>query len=146
METHRRDDGVVDCGAGRPKTWDILITMSERTVAVIMPAYNEASVISGLIARIPRIIDTMPVIPLVVDDGSNDGTDEAAVQSGALVIRHLANLGVGAATVTGFRAAQELNAHIIVTMDADGQHNPEEIPSLVHCLVDGRFDVVIGSR
>lgn len=115
-------------------------------MAVIMPAHNEAGVISSVISRIPSEIDGMSVTAVVVDDGSTDGTAEAARRSGALVVRHLTNLGVGAATLTGFRAARMLNADIIVTMDSDGQHDPEEISSLVHCLVEGQFDVVIGSR
>jgi glycosyltransferase involved in cell wall biosynthesis len=117
-----------------------------KSVAVIMPAYNEAGVISNVVGRIPSEIDGMPVTAVVVDDGSSDGTADAARRSGALVVRHLTNLGVGAATVTGFRAARMLNADVIVTMDSDGQHDPEEISSLVRCLVEGRFDVVIGSR
>ena len=111
-----------------------------------MPAHNEAGVISSVISRIPPEIDGMSVIAVVVDDGSTDGTAEAARRGGALVVRHLTNLGVGAATLTGFRAARMLNADIIVTMDSDGQHDPEEISSLVRCLVEGGFDVVIGSR
>jgi glycosyltransferase involved in cell wall biosynthesis len=111
-----------------------------------MPAYNEARVIGNVISRIPSEIDGMTVFPIVVDDGSKDGTADAARQSGAFVVRHLTNLGVGAATVTGLRAAQKLNANVIVTMDSDGQHNPEEISSLVRCLLEGPFDVVIGSR
>ena len=111
-----------------------------------MPAHNEADVIANVIARIPASVDGMTVIPVVVDDGSDDATALVAQYSGAVVIRHLTNLGVGAATITGFRAALELNARIIVTMDSDGQHDPEEIPSLVRCLLDGSFDVVIGSR
>ena len=117
-----------------------------KPVAVIMPAYNEERVISSVLSRIPSEIDGMPVIPIVVDDGSRDHTAEAARRSGALVIRHLTNLGVGAATITGFRAALELDASVVVTMDSDGQHDPEEIPALVRCLVEGPFDVVIGSR
>jgi glycosyltransferase involved in cell wall biosynthesis len=111
-----------------------------------MPAYNEARVIGNVISRIPSEIDGMTVLPIVVDDGSKDGTADAARQSGAFVVRHLTNLGVGVATVTGLRAAQKLNATVIVTMDSDGQHNPEEISSLVRCLLEGSFDVVIGSR
>ena len=117
-----------------------------KLVAVVMPAHNEARVISGLISRIPAEIDGMAVVCIVVDDGSTDSTADAARRSGALVIRHLTNLGVGAATITGLRAAQQLHAHIVVMMDSDGQHNPEEISSLVRCLLEGRFDVVIGSR
>src|ERR1041385_8044958 len=102
-----------------------------KLVAVVMPAHNEARVISGLISRIPAEIDGMAVVCIVVDDGSTDSTADAARRSGALVIRHLTNLGVGAATITGLRAAQQLHAHIVVMMDSDGQHNPEEISSLV---------------
>src|SRR5947208_1557885 len=116
------------------------------SVAVVMPAYNEARVIGNVISRIPSEIDGMTVLPIVVDDGSKDGTADVAGRSGAFVVRHLTNLGVGAATVTGLRAAQKLNANVIVTMDSDGQHNPEEISSLVRCLLEGPFDVVIGSR
>lgn len=117
-----------------------------KSIAVVMPAYNEARVIAGVLCRIPPEIDGMSVVPIVVDDGSRDGTAEAALRAGALVVRHLTNLGAGAATVTGLRAAQSVNANVIVTMDSDGQHNPEEIASLVRCLVEGHFDVVIGSR
>ena len=89
-----------------------------KSVAVVMPAYNEARVIPTVISRIPCEIDGMTVLPIVVDDGSNDGTAETARRSGALVVRHLTNLGVGAATITGLEAAQKLNAHVIVTMDS----------------------------
>src|SRR5947207_4409759 len=97
-----------------------------KSIAVVMPAHNEARVIASVISRIPSGIDGMTVVPIVVDDGSKDGTADVARRSGALVIRHVTNLGVGAATITGLRAAQKLNAHVIVTMDSDGQHNPEE--------------------
>jgi glycosyltransferase involved in cell wall biosynthesis len=116
------------------------------TIAVVMPAYNEAAIIGAVIARIPTRVDSMKVIPIVVDDGSADATSDVARRQGAHVVRHLTNLGVGAATVTGLRAAQELGADIVVTMDSDGQHDPSEIESLVHCLAEGPFDVVIGSR
>ena len=117
-----------------------------RTVAVVIPAHNEGAVIASVLARIPRRIDAMSVIPIVVDDGSRDNTGAIAREYGATVVRHLTNLGAGAATITGLKAAQALDADIIVTMDADGQHDPGEIESLVRCLVEGSFDVVIGSR
>src|SRR5207247_3404559 len=75
-----------------------------------------------------------------------DATPTISRQKGALVLEHVANLGVGAATITGLRAAQQLEADIIVTMDSDGQHDPADIQTLVDCLIDGPFDVVIGSR
>jgi glycosyltransferase involved in cell wall biosynthesis len=117
-----------------------------KTVAVVMPAHNEAAVIGSVLARIPSRIESFDVISIVVDDGSTDSTADAARRQGAYVVRHLANLGVGAATVTGLRAARALNPDIIVTIDADGQHDPQEIQGLVQCLIEGPFDVVIGSR
>ena len=119
---------------------------SHKTVAVVMPAHNEARVIGNVLAHIPAFIDSMPVHTIVVDDGSTDATAQVARQQGAMVIRHLTNLGVGAATATGLRAAQEIDADIVVTIDADGQHDPAEISRLVNCLIAGNFDVVIGSR
>jgi UDP-N-acetylglucosamine---dolichyl-phosphate N-acetylglucosaminyltransferase len=117
-----------------------------KTIAVVMPAHNEASVIGSVLANIPSEIDGMTVRTIVVDDGSTDHTRQVARQQGALVVRHLTNLGVGAATVTGLRAAGEVNADVIVTMDSDGQHDPGDIVPLVRCLIADQFDVVIGSR
>jgi glycosyltransferase involved in cell wall biosynthesis len=82
---------------------------------------------------------------VVVDDGSKDRTGEIARIHGAYVIRHLTNLGVGAATITGLRSAADLDVDVIVTMDSDGQHDPAEIEKLVETLIDGRFDVVRNS-
>lgn len=121
-------------------------TIESRKIVVVMPAHNEQSVIGKVLARMPARIDDMALIPLVVDDGSKDFTANIARAHGALVVRHLTNLGVGAATITGLRAARQLGAEVIVTMDSDGQHDPDEIESLVRCLLDGPFDVVIGSR
>ena len=111
-----------------------------------MPAHNEAGVIRDVISRIPPSVEAMRVVTIVVDDGSTDDTSEIARQTGAIVIKHVTNLGVGAATITGLRFAQHLEADVVVTMDADGQHDPEEIQALVRCLLEGPFDVVIGSR
>jgi glycosyltransferase involved in cell wall biosynthesis len=110
-----------------------------------MPAHNEAQVIGKVISAIPQIAP-YTTIPIVIDDGSTDATGEVARRHGARVISHITNLGAGAATITGLRAAQMLGADLIVTMDADGQHDPAEIDSLVHNLLAGPFDVVIGSR
>lgn len=117
-----------------------------KCLAVVMPAHNEAKAIAAVLRRIPAQIDSFNVIPIVVDDGSRDATARIANQHGATVVRHLTNLGVGAATITGLRAACDLDADIIVTMDSDGQHDPGEIEPLVRSLIEGPFDVVIGSR
>jgi len=115
-------------------------------VVVVLPAFNEAKAIGGVIESIPATIGNMQVQSVVVDDGSTDDTAIVARDAGARVVRHLTNLGVGAATRTGFRAAIELDGDVIVTIDSDGQHDPADIKSLVDCLLDGSYDVVIGDR
>ena len=122
------------------------MTASPKIIVVVIPARNEAGAIGQVLSRIPQQIDGMSVVSLVVDDGSTDQTARVARESGAQVVSHLTNLGVGAATRTGLQAAQALDADVIVTMDADGQHEPDEIQRLVRCLLEGPFDVVIGSR
>lgn len=111
-----------------------------------MPARNEAAVIGSVLARIPARIENFAVTSIVIDDGSTDATASIARSKGALVLEHVANLGVGAATITGLRAARKLGADIVVTIDADGQHDPADIQPIVDCLIDGSYDVVIGSR
>src|ERR1043166_9556601 len=111
-----------------------------------MPAHNEAAVIGSVLSTIPTEFDSFEVIPIGVDDASTDATASIAQRKGAIVLHHVANLGVGAATITGLKAAQRLEADVIVTMDADGQHDPAEIQSLVECLMESPYDVVIGSR
>lgn len=82
----------------------------------------------------------------MVDDGSTDATSEVARAAGAEVIRHKANQGAGAATKTAFKAAKRRHADILVTLDGDGQHNPDEIPQLLAPILEGEADLVIGSR
>ena len=120
--------------------------MKVSRIVVVVPAYNEAATIADVLRGIPADIRSIPVLTVVVDDGSADETAETAASCGVYVVRHSINLGVGAATQTGLRAAQMLDADIVVTMDADGQHDPAEIEQLVCCLMDNSFDVVIGSR
>jgi glycosyltransferase involved in cell wall biosynthesis len=117
-----------------------------RKIVVVIPAYNEAPMIGRVIGAIPRYVDGMDVLCLVVDDGSVDNTADVARRQGAITLRHIVNLGVGAATRTGLRAAKEFDPDVVVTIDADGQHDPSEIASLVRCLIENKHDVVIGSR
>jgi glycosyltransferase involved in cell wall biosynthesis len=83
---------------------------------------------------------------IVVDDGSEDATAEEAAKGGALVIRHAINRGQGAALKTGTLAALQLGADYVVHIDADGQHDPSYIPSLLAPMIAGEADVVFGSR
>lgn len=112
-----------------------------RTIAVI-PAYNEASRIAAVVmaarAYAPEVV--------VVDDGSTDGTGEAARGAGARVIRHMDNSGAGAATMTGIEAARLLGAEALITLDADEQHDAHDIPALLGPIERGEADIVFGDR
>ena len=110
--------------------------------AIIMPALNEESVIKALIADIQSAV-TLPI--WVVDDCSADGTAERATQCGARVITLPVQLGAWAATQAGIREAASRGLEFVVTMDADGQHNPSDIASLVQPVMQGDCDVAIGS-
>ena len=109
-------------------------------VTAILPAYNEELSISSIILGSKKYVDKI----IVVDDGSTDNTAEIAELAGAQVISHSYNKGKGAALKTGFKAAQK--SEIIVTLDSDGYHNPEEIPKLVAPIINGKADIVNGSR
>ncbi|GAG78552.1 unnamed protein product, partial [marine sediment metagenome] len=83
---------------------------------------------------------------IVVDDGSTDRTAQIAKDLGATVIQHKKNMGVGAAMRTGINYAKKIKPDIIVTLDADGQHDPSDIPRLIKPILSGEADFVIGSR
>lgn len=114
---------------------------SQAIVAAI-PAYNEEQMIAKTIVRTKKYVERV----IVVDDGSVDDTAEIAESLGALVYRHNKNRGKGAALRTVFNAARELGVTVLVTLDADAQHDPGEIPSLVAPILNKEADIVIGSR
>jgi len=111
-------------------------------VPVFIPAYNEEETIGEVIASLKNL--NVDLIIYVVDDGSQDGTFEKARNAGAIVIRHPMNLGGGAAIKTAFMVALKKNYNFIVTMDADGQHEPADLPNLLQAVKTADF--VIGSR
>jgi hypothetical protein len=115
-------------------------------VAVVIPAYNEEQSIGQVLPRIPATVCGMETAVLVVDDGSRDRTGDLARAHGAAVARHVTNLGGGAALRTGYRLMVDAGARIVVTLDADGQHRPEEMERLVGPVADGTVDVAHGSR
>jgi len=116
-------------------------------LVVIMPALNEQATIADVIGRIPRRIDGVDeVAVIVVDDGSTDGTVEAARGAGAAVVSHRYNRGVGAAFRTGIAAALDARADLIVNMDADGQFDPADIPQLIAPILAGQADMTTCSR
>ncbi len=115
-------------------------------IAVVIPAYNEADNIGEVLPRIPASVCGEQTAVLVVDDGSRDGTDAIARAHGVAVARHVINRGGGAALRTGYRLMSDSGAAIVVTLDADGQHRPEEMERLVRPVLDGEVDVAHGSR
>ncbi len=115
-------------------------------VAVVVPAYNEEDNIGQVLPRIPTSVCGLEIAVLVVDDGSRDRTGEIARGYGAAVARHATNLGGGAALRTGYRLMVDSGARIVVTLDADGQHRPEEMDRLVGPVADGTVDLAHGSR
>jgi hypothetical protein len=122
---------------GSPKTSEIM---------VIMPALNEEENLAQVLPRVPKTINGHPISVLVVDDGSTDGTAEVTRRQGYLVISNPINRGGGAALRLGYDIAAAGGSHIVVTMDSDGQHLPEEIHLLVEPILRGDADFVIGSR
>jgi glycosyltransferase involved in cell wall biosynthesis len=128
---HTPVDGRTTAGPARPRT------------VVVMPAYNVAHVIEKAIAALPRQgIDEV----LVVDDGSRDGTAEAAARAGATVVSHAANRGYGGAQKTGYRAAMDRGADIAVLVHGDNQYDPSCANQFIAKIRDEGFDVVTGTR
>jgi hypothetical protein len=115
-------------------------------IAILIPAYNEAENIGVVLDQMPAAVCGMRIEVLVVDDGSRDGTGDVAAKHGALVARHVTNRGGGAALRTGYRLMVESGAEIVVTLDADGQHRPDEMERLVKPILDGEVEVAHGSR
>lgn len=109
---------------------------------VVIPAFNEATVIGGVVGELLRL----GLNAVVVDDGSEDATAEEARKAGAIAIRHALNRGQGAALQTGIEYCLGRGAGTLVTFDADGQHASDDIPRLVRPVVEGAVDVVLGSR
>jgi glycosyltransferase involved in cell wall biosynthesis len=108
----------------------------------VVPAFREEKRIGDVVRRIREYCPDV----LVIDDGSGDGTAAAAEQAGAIVLRHAVNQGKGAALNTGFRHAREQKYEVVLTLDADGQHDPAEIPKFLEAYRRTGIPVLIGSR
>ena len=107
---------------------------------VIIPAFNEEAAIGGVVKNSLQYADEV----LVVDDGSSDNTSQIAGDAGALLLTHPSNCGKGVSLKDAFKKAEGYD--IVVTIDGDGQHNPDEIPLLIKPIEDGKADFVNGSR
>lgn len=111
---------------------------------VVIPAYNEEKTIVNVLKKLKNYLSADDII--VIDDGSRDNTSKLAQEEGIHVYRHSLNRGLGGALGTGLEAGLLHQADIIVTMDADEQHDPREIDKLIEPIIKGEADVVIGSR
>ena len=109
---------------------------------VVIPAYNEATTISQAIVAAQKYADRV----LVVNDGSTDATAQQAANTTATLLTHIINRGLGGALQTGIKAALQLGADIIVTFDADLQHDAHDIPRLITPIQQDKADAVLGSR
>lgn len=113
---------------------------------VVMPAYNEVDNVGAVVASIPKSVEGLPVVTLVVDDASEDETSEAARKEGALTVRLPIRRGQGMALRVGYDVGVKLGARVVASLDADGQHDPDELAQLVRPILAGEADMVIGSR
>jgi hypothetical protein len=115
-------------------------------VLVCIPALNEAESLPAVLAEIPPTVAGLQTHVLVIDDGSRDATASVARSLGARVVSHPMNSGQGAALQTGYLVAERLGVDVVVTLDADGQHDPGQMERLVEPIVADRADFVVGSR
>jgi len=118
----------------------------EGAVAVVIPAYNEESTIPGVLSTLPVEVLGYPLVPIVIVDGASDSTERLVRDAGHMVASHLLNRGQGDALRTGFEIALAEGAIIVVTMDADGQHRPQDLLQLIAPVVNAEADYVMGSR
>ncbi|MBI2472932.1 glycosyltransferase family 2 protein [Candidatus Uhrbacteria bacterium] len=110
-------------------------------IFAVIPAYNEETTIAEVLQKTKPFVDQI----ILVNDGSSDQTAQRALAQGVRVVNHSVNRGLGASLGTGFAAAQYLGADAVITLDADGQHDPAEIKKFIEAIEHGA-DVVIGSR
>lgn len=110
-------------------------------IVAALPAYNEEVKIGSVVLKTLKHVDKV----IVVDDASSDATGEIARLAGAFVIRHEKNEGYGGALKTCFEEARKLDANAMVILDADGQHDPRDIPVILEPIISSKADIVIGS-
>ena len=121
---------------------DKSVNQDKQRIIAAIPCLNEEQFIGDIVAKARVYVDKV----IVIDDGSTDKTAELAKAAGAEVIRHETRQGAGAATRSAFEAAKRYDADVLITLDGDGQHNPDEIPQVLAPILRGEADLVIGSR
>lgn len=126
------------------ETYDLDLRLAAVRRVAIVPAYNEQASVAGVVREIRAVDPDVDIV--VVDDGSSDRTAALARRAGAVVLQLPYNLGIGGAMQAGYKYALEHGFDVAVQVDGDGQHDPTEIPRLLGPLLDGRADMVVGSR
>ncbi len=116
--------------------------MPANKTTLIIPALNEEGTIAGVVRNAKKYVDEI----IVVNDGSTDQTAEQAEGAGAVVLTHEHNQGYDRSVDDGFNLAALRGAKIFITFDADGQHNPEDLPRFIEPIKQGHFDLVVGQR
>jgi hypothetical protein len=139
-------DGVLlSARQGAISAAELSVRFKDR-VAIVIPAFDEAANLSDLLPRIPSTVCGEPSAVLVVDDGSADQTSGSAARAGAAVARLPRNEGGGAALRVGYALMVDAGARVVVTMDADGQHRPEDLDRVAEPVLSGRVQFAQGSR
>jgi uncharacterized membrane protein YbhN (UPF0104 family) len=118
----------------------------DRPVVLFLPARDEEETVAAVVRETPPSVHGRPVVCLVVDDGSTDGTAERAAEAGALVVSHPVGRGLGAAVRRGLREAVARDAAAVAFCDADGEYRPAELERIVAPILEGDADYVVGSR
>jgi len=110
-------------------------------ITAVIPAYNEEKTITWIVEEAKKYVDKV----IVIDDASTDDTRKLARKAGAILIVHNQNQGLGTSLRDGFKKALEIGSDIIITLDADGQHDPNDIPKFIEKINEG-YDFVLGER
>ena len=127
---------------GNKEEGNLVGSMEKSKIIAVIPAYNEERHIEEVVKKAIRYVDQV----FVIDDGSKDKTGEIAQAAGATIIKHHSNMGKGAAVNTAFNLAREIRPLVLVLLDGDNQHNPDEIPFLLEPVLNEECDIVVGSR
>lgn len=144
---HLQFDRLVRSLGSKDLDQNVELVKCIKPAMILIPAYNEEENLTSLLPLIPKQIDGVEIGVLVVDDGSHDDTYVAVTAiPGICVVKNLINRGGGAALRLGYDILQKAGVDYCVTMDADGQHRPDDIKNVLLPIIDNRFDCVIGSR
>lgn len=116
------------------------------SITLLIPAYNEVKSLPKVLSEIPSDFNGHKICKVVIDDGSDDDTYKIAIEHGAYCIRHETNLGQGSALLTGISFAQKHSPAVLVTFDADGQHDVSDLKNLVSPILSKECHMTVGSR